>query len=675
MTVRTVKVIAGVLDPLKSVVHGNGLRSGIAGKHRYLTITSRDRFGNDRKIEADKGQKDDEFTLRVNAGAWSQQYIYKACPTYAKNYTGPCVGFVKGTRNLYDVNYTIYTSGLYSFQVSYHATPLTDTIPFKIDPAPTSPKDSTASGRGTMLATQHAVTTYTVEARDRYGNMRESGGDKVASTVFGVETVQAKVTDHKNGTYTCAYKLLTLGVYTMTISMDGVRIIGNPFSIQNLDPNRNNPISSAANTFAFGGGLDGAKVGTTMRFTVQMMDVNNRNQIRGGANMTMTLVGSAGKIIAYTPTMRKCANKKTGPCIDDTNIGRYIVTYIVKRSGTYTFFMALDTEEGWKNMTGIGTKKLVFTPGDMYAPTCTAEGALQAVTAGKTNTILVQGRDANSNLRMDVKDANFFKVGLDGPIKVKGRAAKLLKNGKYSVEYVATVRGEYKLSVTYRDKDIRASPFKLKVAPALLSPRHSDATGSALKTARVGDTNNVAIQCRDRFSNNLLSCKASVSIKLTQGVISLFGKSKSGVAGTYDGSYKAVAVGTYKIAITIDKLSIVGSPFTAKLTPGSPDSKNSFAKGKALTSILAGDVGKVDVTTVDAFNNKCIESSKNLVRPHSPNSASWYHTFAAARTPNATDRTRIALSPAVRARKEQPVSHTRRRGGCTLPTTMRVRRW
>eukprot|EP01052_Picozoa_sp_SAG31_P032007 SAG31_NODE_3462_length_4247_cov_1.909354_2_plen_98_part_00 len=82
-----------------------------------------------------------------------------------------------------------------------------------------------------------------------------------------------------------------MGTYSMVVTIGGVNVAGSPFSVQNLDPNRNNPITSQDATFAFGEGLTSGTVGRLSEFEIQAVSVNNRNQIRGGDNFTVVLAG------------------------------------------------------------------------------------------------------------------------------------------------------------------------------------------------------------------------------------------------------------------------------------------------------------------------------------------------------------------------------------------------
>ena len=251
-------IAPGSVDTKKCDVYGNGIFDGIAGKKRYLTIVSRDKWSNARNDFDDSK----EFVITTYSSETMSQT--KSRKVYNST-TGNGL-----SANLYEYISTLTKSGTMTVQVMYTNIPIVEPQEFYIHPAATSAKHSTVEGRGTTLATQHQATPIVITARDIYGNARESGGDKVTVKLVAVNTAIGKVTDNYDGTYTAVYTVTIMGTYSLLVRIippladqksEGIHIKGSPFSVQNLDANQKNPITGAKQTFCFGDGLKGGVVG------------------------------------------------------------------------------------------------------------------------------------------------------------------------------------------------------------------------------------------------------------------------------------------------------------------------------------------------------------------------------------------------------------------------------
>lgn len=68
-----------------------------------------------------------------------------------------------------------------------------------------------------------------MQVRDQYGNAVLNGGHAIAST-FKVSTASESETmtivDNSDGTYTASYALSQGGVYSITVTLDGLSIQG-----------------------------------------------------------------------------------------------------------------------------------------------------------------------------------------------------------------------------------------------------------------------------------------------------------------------------------------------------------------------------------------------------------------------------------------------------------------
>ena len=90
-----------------------------------------------------------------------------------------------------------------------------------ISPAPLSPKDSTAYGAALTTATAAQRASFVVYARDRFGNLMQTGGDAPSAVAFGRDGAlfRGAVTDHGNSTYLIEYVPTVAGEYLLYVTV------------------------------------------------------------------------------------------------------------------------------------------------------------------------------------------------------------------------------------------------------------------------------------------------------------------------------------------------------------------------------------------------------------------------------------------------------------------------
>jgi hypothetical protein len=94
---------------------------------------------------------------------------------------------------------------------------------FQVLPGALSPSDCTITGSGLTVAIAGQTATFTVVARDVYGNVRNSG-DIFTATITGPKNLILSDTDNNDGTYTFTYSLPVAGTYSMTVTTSGVLV-------------------------------------------------------------------------------------------------------------------------------------------------------------------------------------------------------------------------------------------------------------------------------------------------------------------------------------------------------------------------------------------------------------------------------------------------------------------
>ncbi len=97
-----------------------------------------------------------------------------------------------------------------------------------IGPSTIDAASSTANVPASVTAGN--VVTYTIVARDSFGNALTTGGHTVVVTITGANTASPTVFDNSNGTYTASYIPLVAGSDNVVITLNTTAISGSPFT-------------------------------------------------------------------------------------------------------------------------------------------------------------------------------------------------------------------------------------------------------------------------------------------------------------------------------------------------------------------------------------------------------------------------------------------------------------
>jgi hypothetical protein len=99
--------------------------------------------------------------------------------------------------------------------------------------AETHPTSCTAVGGPFLGAVASRTLSFTIRAKDNYGNGGNTGGDLFHAVVegMGAEFISSPVTDNEDGSHTVDFAVLRAGSYTAAVKLDGRHISGSPFKL------------------------------------------------------------------------------------------------------------------------------------------------------------------------------------------------------------------------------------------------------------------------------------------------------------------------------------------------------------------------------------------------------------------------------------------------------------
>jgi filamin len=179
----------------KSYAEGPGLESPKDNEPAVFTIHSVDKDG---KPRTDGG---DDFKVDISG-------TEKLVPKIVDNDDGT-----------YTVTYNPDKPGPYVVKVTLDDDNIKDS-PFKVNVAQGIDHDNTSFG----------IFSFTVQTKDKRGELRTVGGDNFEVSFTGPAPVDVKTSDNGDGSYTASYLLEERGTYKGSVKLNGKHIKGSPFS-------------------------------------------------------------------------------------------------------------------------------------------------------------------------------------------------------------------------------------------------------------------------------------------------------------------------------------------------------------------------------------------------------------------------------------------------------------
>ncbi|CAF0927406.1 unnamed protein product, partial [Didymodactylos carnosus] len=150
---------------------------------------------------------------------------------------------------------------------------------------------------------------------------------------------------------------------------------------------------------------------------------------------------------------------------------------------------------------------------------------------------------------------------------------KSLENNVYSCSYIPSVPGVYLLSVTWADRQVRGSPFKINVLPAGNASKVV-CTGDGLRTGVMGKEIKCLIDTRSAGPGELTAyCQGSSKTAFCR----LFDHRD----GTFTLYVKPQEAGRHVLTIRYNDEHVPGSPYTLKIS-GAPDANKVRVSGPGI---------------------------------------------------------------------------------------------
>ena len=541
----------------------------------------------------------------------------------------------------YEVTYKSDVAGVLSIRVSLSGGGAGDAhmgavigSPYFIDvkPAATTAAQSTVVTT-TAIETVDSVASFSIIARDAFGNEKQTGGDfwfvDVVDTAGGVVSPSVAIVDHGDGSYTASWTpTVALSTYEIRVLLSGAHVANSPVAVTTIAASSVTSFA-AAKTVAIGTGAGTAVAGSLARFVVYANDANGARLHAGGVTFAVTLTHSSGSTITFTSVAKTVSGADGGALVPGEGIvvdnadGTYKVLYVVSTSGSYD----LAVTSGGVDIKGTWPVSVTAFPGSTSAVKSTMQLGTDphqfpsTSLTGATITTRISALDATDNARCysadgDGRDDFAVTVTKDG-VSVANEDVGLTKNetkslGAVDVAVTPKTPGNYVVSVSLDSVEIAGSPATVTVSPNTMDAVVTGATftGNARFGGRVGVSRTGTLTARDANGNKVVTglSHATCATTLTPDVAGHTNSTAACVltdsaTGLFTVTLLTYDAGTYTLNVTMGGAVSV-SRTGVHFVPGRAVAPRCTAAGTGVVSVESGDNASFTVSALDGFGNK-----------------------------------------------------------------------
>ena len=245
-------------------------------------------------------------------------------------------------------------------------------FPCSVTAGATEPNNTEVTGIGLLCGESGKEQQFEIKCKDRFMNLRTSGGDDVRVSLIGPISLDAGILDRRNGTYIAKYNTLICGEYRVYVVVNKIQVPSCPYTLAIVAGKSYAPASTCS-----GKNLLRAIAGEGSQFKIQAYDVAGNIRILGGDLFETVLQGPA--------TIRAT--------VLDLDDGTYQVEYIPTHSGVYELHVTL----GALHCQG-SPFRLEVAPSLVVPVRCCAFGkALEEAFVGLECVFTVEARDKHKN--------------------------------------------------------------------------------------------------------------------------------------------------------------------------------------------------------------------------------------------------------------------------------------
>jgi hypothetical protein len=404
--------------------------------------------------------------------------------------------------------------------------------------------------------------SFVVQACDKFGNRRTSGGDAMHSELIAQHVRRhGTVKDESNGLYTISHSGDVAGRYSITAYMWEEQVRGSP-----LEALISHAALSPSHVVCTGSGFGRSVAGELTSFIIQPYDAHGNKVLKGEYEPFVDLQDMSG------------ARVNTSYQYDNITHS-FTVWYNLSKSVHHSIALAvvLHPTSSLHPVCG-GTTALTVDAAAISPAQCTLGGAgLSGGVAGTALVFELISRDRFGNPLQSGRD--IVQLHLVSPSgRVIRAAVQDLKNGVYDIRAVAEEAAVYQLVLRINGELIEHRHAVTIHAGDANATRSFVSTGLLSTGVVAGRPVNVTLHVKDAFNN---SVDVSTSVRPTAQIVS----NESQVAcdviqigSSWIVGIAATKAGSYRLSVMLNDIHVRNSLFAFHVVPGAADAEHSTLK-------------------------------------------------------------------------------------------------
>eukprot|EP00026_Physarum_polycephalum_P002538 Phypoly_transcript_02545.p1 GENE.Phypoly_transcript_02545~~Phypoly_transcript_02545.p1 ORF type:complete len:888 (+),score=160.21 Phypoly_transcript_02545:83-2746(+) len=436
----------------------------------------------------------------------------------------------------YTAVYHPVASGPHNVEILLRGKPISG-APHDVVVYAATPENSYAEGAGTKDGKAHHVASLTVFAVDVDGNKIPSGGEpfQVSLHELAIDksgditaTIEGKIRDNGDGTYTAEYTPPGPGDYSLAISLFDQPVNGFPKNLYFK------PSANGANSEVTGTGIKNGVAERPVHVSIKAKDIDGAPRTDGGDDFHVRFEHKSGENFEAS--------------VIDKGDGTYEVEQVLKKPGDYKVFVSLDS-----GVPVADSPYLLYIKSQPSAENSYVDG--KGITSPFDNepaVFTIHAVDDNGKPLSEGGDN--FEVTLHSPSGDPLPSPVIVdnKDGTYTGTYNPENPGEYSADVRIDGISLAGFPKKVHVREG--TQGEVSEFGKFAFTVVARDKRNVIKTFGgDPFEITITGTSEAISVSaIDHG------------DGTYTASY-TVGVGRYSVSVILNGKEVVGSPFVQKV--------------------------------------------------------------------------------------------------------------
>jgi hypothetical protein len=188
------------------------------------------------------------------------------------------------------------------------------------------------------------------------------------------------------------------------------------------------------------------------------------------------------------------------------------------------------------------------------------------------------------------------------PVSRKNMTVIDRTDGTYSISYTLTRAGMYRVEIWRAQLHIDGSPFIIQVSESRTSAPQTVISGAGIHGGALNSLSRFTVRLRDAYGNERKSGGDAVQAVPVDLLVVSSAAVSDDKDGTYTVTYRGVSVGSFRMRVIVNNVTVPGSPFRGliSLIPGTPSAAFTRLQGSLPIRAVASRESPVFLEIMDA---------------------------------------------------------------------------